>query len=153
MVRLVLPDMTERERTQMEIAADITRGVRNETAARAFRQQQSTFGGRRVCPRQYVLQAPNIEKLQEFIPIAHGEGKPEPLLPDGRRGSEIHKPETRIIIDRGCCFHAWCQHTLSDRHLQYALSGQRCGLLLYEWKTVPDSGRDKTGNNEIPLST
>src|SRR5690554_8154584 len=69
MVRLVLPDMDERERSQMEIANEITEAVRNENAARAFVQQQSTFGGRRAgMPIQYILQAPNIEKLQEFIP-------------------------------------------------------------------------------------
>ena len=69
MVRLTLPDMSERERSQMEIADEISKGVRHETAARAFVRQQSTFGGRRGgMPLQYVLQAPSIDKLEEFIP-------------------------------------------------------------------------------------
>ncbi len=92
MVRLVLPDMDKRERSQMEIADALSRAVRNETAARAFVQQQSTFGGRRAgMPIQYVLQAPNIEKLQEFIPPFHGKGKCKLLLPDGRCGFEVHQ--------------------------------------------------------------
>ena len=69
LVRMVLPDIKERERSQMEIANALSVAVRNQTAARAFVQQRSTFGGRRGgMPIQYILQAPNIEKLQEFIP-------------------------------------------------------------------------------------
>jgi multidrug efflux pump len=44
-VRLTLPDIDQRERTQMEIADELSKSVRNETAARTFVQQQSTFGG------------------------------------------------------------------------------------------------------------
>ena len=47
MIRLVLPDMQERDRSQMEIANALTLAMKDETAARAFVQQQSTFGGRR----------------------------------------------------------------------------------------------------------
>ncbi len=53
----------------MEIAEAVTQRVMNETQARVFVQQTSTFGGRRGgMPVQYVLQAPTIEKLQEVIP-------------------------------------------------------------------------------------
>ena len=39
------------------------------TKARAFVQQQSSFGGRRgSMPVQYVLQAVSIEKLQKVLP-------------------------------------------------------------------------------------
>ena len=47
---LILSDIKERERSQMEIAETLSKEVRKETLARAFVQQQSTFGGRRaVC--------------------------------------------------------------------------------------------------------
>ena len=65
MVRMVLPDMKERERSQMEIAGQLSAAVRNENAARAFVQQQSTFGGRRAgMPIQYVLQAPTLRNCR-----------------------------------------------------------------------------------------
>lgn len=68
-LNLILSDIKERERSQMEIAETLSKEVRKETLARAFVQQQSTFGGRRGgMPIQYVLQAPTLDKLQEFLP-------------------------------------------------------------------------------------
>lgn len=46
-LNVYLPDINKRERSQMEIAEQLTQRVRTETKARAFVQQQSTFGGRR----------------------------------------------------------------------------------------------------------
>jgi multidrug efflux pump len=68
-INVILPDIKERKRSQMEIADALSDAVRNETEGRSFVQQQSTFGGRRGgMPVQYVLQATNIDKLREFIP-------------------------------------------------------------------------------------
>ncbi|GHV41963.1 hypothetical protein FACS1894179_10540 [Bacteroidia bacterium] len=80
-VRLVLPDIKDRERSQMEIADALTLAVRQATEARAFVQQQSTFGGRRASmPIQYVLQAQNISKLEEFIPLFMQKVNESPLF-------------------------------------------------------------------------
>ena len=46
-VQISLVDLKDRERSQMEIAEQLSRAVRTKTKARAFVQQQSTFGGRR----------------------------------------------------------------------------------------------------------
>ncbi len=46
-VQIALTDIATRERSQMEIAEQISAAVRSKTKARAFVQQQSTFGGRR----------------------------------------------------------------------------------------------------------
>ena len=64
-VRIALTDISTRKRSQMEIAEELSAAVRTKTKARAFVQQQSTFGGRRGnMPVQYVLQATGIERLQ-----------------------------------------------------------------------------------------
>ena len=53
----------------MEIAEQISAAVRSKTRRARFVQQQSTFGGRRGrMPVQYVLQATNLERLQEVLP-------------------------------------------------------------------------------------
>ena len=68
-VQITLKDLSERQYTQMDVAERLSKAVREKTDARAFVQQQSTFGGRRgAMPVQYVLQASNIEKLQEVLP-------------------------------------------------------------------------------------
>ncbi len=68
-VRISLKDMQDRNYTQMEKAQEISRAVQRKTMARSFVQQQTTFGGRRgSMPVQYVIQSPNLEKLQEILP-------------------------------------------------------------------------------------
>lgn len=135
MVRIVLPDMKERERSQMEIADALSAAVRNQTAARAFLQQQSTFGGRRGgMPIQYVLQAPNIEKLQEFIPPFMEKVNQSPYFQMADVNLKFTKPETRIVIDRDKAALLGVSTRDIGQTLQYALSGQRMGYFYMNGK-------------------
>ena len=101
MVRLILPDIRDRDRSQMEIADALTSAVRKATEARAFVQQQATFGGRRSSmPIQYVLQAQNISKLEGFIPLFMQKVNESPLfiMADVNRNSGVDKQgQSRII--------------------------------------------------------
>ncbi len=135
MVRLTLPDMVDRERSQMEIADEISKGVRPETAARAFVQQQSTFGGRRGgMPLQYVLQAPSIDKLEEFIPPFMAKVNESPYFQMADVNLKFSKPETRIVIDRDKAALLGVSTRDIGQTLQYALSGQRMGYFYMNGK-------------------
>ena len=135
MVRLTLPDMTERARTQMEIADVLSNAVRKETAARAFVQQQSTFGGRRGgMPIQYVLQAPTIDKLEEFIPLFMSKVNESPYFQMADVNLKFSKPETRIVIDRDKASLLGVSTRDIGQTLQYALSGQRLGYFYMNGK-------------------
>ena len=69
-IQVRLKDMGDRDYTQMEAAEKLSQAVKKKTKARAFVQQQSSFGGRRSSmPIQYVLQATNIEKLEKVLPV------------------------------------------------------------------------------------
>jgi multidrug efflux pump len=68
-IRITLKDLSERDYSQMDVASKLTKALETKTKARAFVQQQSSFGGRRASmPVQYVIQAVSIEKLQEVLP-------------------------------------------------------------------------------------
>lgn len=135
MVRLTLPDMNERERTQMEIADELSKGIRPETAARAFVIQQSTFGGRRGgMPLQYVLQAPSIDKLEEFIPPFMAKVNESPYFQMADINLKFSKPETRIVIDRDKAALLGVSTRDIGQTLQYALSGQRMGYFYMNGK-------------------
>ncbi len=135
MVRVTLPDMTERNRSQMDIAAELSNAVRSETAARAFVQQQSTFGGRRSgMPIQYVLQAPNLEKLQEHIPLFMSKVNESPYFQMSDVNLKFTKPETRIVIDRDKATLLGVSTRDIGQTLQYALSGQRLGYFYMNGK-------------------
>ncbi|MDR1762751.1 MAG: efflux RND transporter permease subunit, partial [Dysgonamonadaceae bacterium] len=134
-VQAILPDIKERERSQMEIADVLTNAVRKETAARAFVQQQSTFGGRRGgMPVQYVLQAPNIEKLQEFIPKFMQKVSENPKFRMSDVNLKFTKPETQIHIDRDKAALLGVSTRDIGQTLQYALSGQRMGYFYMNGK-------------------
>jgi multidrug efflux pump len=72
-VRVALKDAGERGRTQQEIAAALQRATRNFGNARVFVSQEqslspSTGGGGSQLPVQFVLQAPNLQRLREELP-------------------------------------------------------------------------------------
>ncbi|MDR0864414.1 MAG: efflux RND transporter permease subunit, partial [Candidatus Symbiothrix sp.] len=133
--RLVLPDIKDRKRSQMEIADALSAAVRKENEARAFVQQQSTFGGRRGgMPIQYVLQAPNIAKLQEFIPSFINKVNESPLFQMSDVNLKFTKPETRVEIDRDKAAILGVSTRDIGQTLQYALSGQRMGYFYMNGK-------------------
>jgi multidrug efflux pump len=152
MVRLILPDISERGRSQMEIAAELARGVQNETAARAFVQQQATFGGRRAgMPIQYVLQAPNIEKLQKFIPPFLEKMNASPYFQMADVDMKFTKPETRILIDRDKAAMLGVSTRDIGQTLQYALSGQRMGYFYMNGKQYQILGEINRQQRNTPV--
>ncbi|NTU96173.1 MAG: efflux RND transporter permease subunit, partial [Bacteroidales bacterium] len=67
--QISLIDPQKRERTQQEIADELSPQVAKLTGARSFVTQQQTFGGRRGgMPVQYVIQAKNLDSLKVAIP-------------------------------------------------------------------------------------
>ena len=134
-INVLLPDIKQRERSQMEIAEAMTQRVMSETQARVFVQQTSTFGGRRGgMPVQYVLQAPTIEKLQEVIPRFMEQVDQSPVLRMADVNLKFTKPETRIIIDRDKANTMGVTTRNIAQTLQYALSGQRMGYFYMNGK-------------------
>src|SRR5690554_2089483 len=152
MVRMVLPDIKERERSQMEIANALSVAVRNQTAARAFVQQRSTFGGRRGgMPIQYILQAPNIEKLQEFIPPFMEKVNQSPYFQMADVNLKFTKPETRIVIDRDKAASLGVSTRDIGQTLQYALSGQRMGYFYMNGKQYQVLGEINRQQRNTPV--
>lgn len=152
MIRLVLPDMQERDRSQMEIANALTLAMKDETAARAFVQQQSTFGGRRAgMPIRYVLQAPNIEKLQEFIPPFLDRMNASPHFQMTDVDLKFTKPETRILIDRDKAALLGVSTRDIGQTLQYALSGQRMGYFYMNGKQYQILGEINRQQRNTPV--
>lgn len=128
MLRVLLPDINKRNVSQNEIADRLSAAVRNETEARAFVQQQSTFGGRRTSmPVQYVLQAPSLDKLQEFIPLFMQKVNENENFVMADVNLKFTKPETQIIIDRDKATMLGVSTRDIGQTLQYSLSGQRMG--------------------------
>ncbi len=151
-VRIILPDIKDRKRSQMEIANVLSQAVKKETAARAFVQQQSTFGGQRSSmPIQYVLQAPNISKLEEFIPAFMLKVNESPLFQMSDVNLKFTKPETQLVIDRDKAALLGVSTRDIGQTLQYALSGQRMGYFYMNGKQYQILGEINRQQRNTPL--
>lgn len=134
-VRITLSDMADRPYTQMEVAERLTEAVKSRTRARAFVQQQSSFGGRRgSMPVQYVLQASSLEKLQEVLPEFMARVNDNPVFRMADVDLKFSKPEARIRINRDKASVMGVSTRDIAQTLQYGLSGQRMGYFYMNGK-------------------
>lgn len=151
-INIILPDIRERERSQMEIADALSDAVRNETAGRAFVQQQSSFGGRRGgMPVQYVLQATNLDKLREFIPPFMEKVEQSPVFRMSDVNLKFTKPELQIHLDRDKAALLGVNTRDIAQTLQYALSGQRMGYFYMNGKQYQILGEINRQQRNTPL--
>ena len=149
-INLVTPD--ERSRSQQEIADQLSVDVRSKTKARAFVQQQSTFGQRRMgMPVQYVLQATDIEKLREVIPPFMNKVNESEILQMADVNLKFTKPELRIHINREKAITLGVSTQNIGQTLQLALSGQRFGYFFMNGKQYQILGELARENRNKPL--
>ena len=134
-IQITLRNLAERDYTQMEVADKLSKAVREKTDARAFVQQQSTFGGRRgSMPVQYVLQATTIEKLEEVLPKFMAKVYDNPVFQMADVDLKFSKPEVRLSVNREKANLMGVSTKDIAQTLQYGLSGQRMGYLYLNGK-------------------
>lgn len=134
-IQITLKDLADRNYSQMQVAEQLTRAVSTQTDARAFVQQQSSFGGRRGgMPVQYVLQAPNLEKLQEVLPKFMAAVYESPTFRMADVDLKFSKPEVRLSVNRNKANLMGVSTRDVAQTLQYGLSGQRMGYLYLNGK-------------------
>lgn len=134
-IRVTLPDLKDRDYSQMEVAEKISQAIKDKTKARSFVQQQSSFGARRGgMPVQYVLQATSIEKLQEVLPQFLTKVYENPTFQMADVNLKFSSPEMRVNINRDKA--STLGATVQDiaQTLQYGLSGQRMGYFYMNGK-------------------
>ena len=134
-IQITLKDLKDRDYSQMEVAEQLSKAVQKKTKARAFVQQQSTFGGRRGgMPVQYVIQATNIEKLEKVLPVFMAKVYENPAFQMADVNLKFSKPEARISINRDKANVMGVNTRDIAQTLQYGLSGQRMGYFYMNGK-------------------
>ena len=134
-IRITLKDLQERDYSQMEVAEKPSQAIRTKTKARAFVQQQSSFGGRRSSmPVQYVLQSVSIEKLQKVLPEFLNKVYDNPTFQIADVDLKFSSPEVRVNINRDKAGTMGVSVRDIAETLQYGLSGQRMGYFYMNGK-------------------
>ncbi|MBN1821050.1 MAG: efflux RND transporter permease subunit, partial [Prolixibacteraceae bacterium] len=151
-VRVVLVPPSERTRSQQEIANRLSAELRKMTKARASVIQESTFGGRRAgLPIQYVIQAPNIDKLREILPEFMARVQDNPTFEMADVNLKFTKPELQIVIDRDKANLLGVSTQNIGQTLQLALSGQRFGYFIMNGKQYQILGELARQDRNKPL--
>ena len=150
-ITISLKDIDERDYTQMEIAEKLTAAVSKKTKARAFVQQQSSFGGRRgSMPVQYVIQAMSIDKLQEVLPEFLNRVHDNPTFKMADVDLKFSSPEVRVNINRDKAGSMGTSVRDVAETLQYGLSGQRMGYFYMNGKQYEIIGQVNRQQRNTP---
>ena len=150
-IRISLKDINERDYTQMQVAEKLTAAVGKKTEARAFVQQQSSFGGRRgSMPVQYVIQATSIEKLQKVLPEFLHRVHDNPTFKMADVDLKFSSPEMRVNINRDKAGSMGTSVRGIAETLQYGLSGQRMGYFYMNGKQYEIIGQVNRQQRNTP---
>jgi multidrug efflux pump len=145
---LVPPD--ERERSQQQIYDKLSKEINSITGIRGIPSQPPTIGGRfGGSPVQFVVQAPEFEKLADILPKFLEEAKKQPELLFVDANLKINKPEINLSIDRQKASDLGVSFSDVASTLQIAFGSQRFGYFIKEGKQYQVLGqvtRDKRDN-------
>lgn len=153
--RLRLKDLKDRKRSQQQIASYLTKITQPFTEAKTFVIQEQTIsagGGPRVgLPVQFVLQAPNFEKLREVLSKFMEEAGKDPTFTAIDVNLKFNKPELNIITDREKANRMGVSELDIAQTLQFALSGQRFAYFTMNGRQYQVIGQVSRENRDDPF--
>ncbi|SMC80769.1 efflux RND transporter permease subunit [Pedobacter nyackensis] len=152
-VRMGLTDPGDRDKTQAEIAANLTRITRKYSEGKVTVTQQPTIsvGRRGGLPVNYIIQAQNFEKLREKIPLFMDEVSKDPTFTTSDVNLKFNKPEIDLTIDRDKAKNLGVSVSDIGTALQLGLSGQRFSYFFMNGKQYQVIGQFEVGDRKDPL--
>lgn len=150
-IALVQPG--EREKSQAEIAADLSKWTKQYPEARVSVSEQPTISVNRRggLPIQYIIQAPNFEKLREKIPEFMEEAAADPTFSTTDVNLKFNKPEVYVTIDRNKAQALGVSVIDVAQTLQLSLSGQRFGYFMMNGKQYQVMGQFDKKDRDAPM--
>lgn len=133
-----LKQPSERTKSQDQLAQEINKLLRNYTFAQAFVMQEPTIassgGSSGKLPIQYVLQAPDMERLRDVLPIFMDSVNSSPVFSAAMVDLKFNKPEVVLEINRNKAYLMGVEVIDVAKTLQTFLSEQRMGYFMREGK-------------------
>lgn len=152
-VRSTLVEPDERVRSQEEIADELTKWTKSYAGVKISVSQQPTIsvGRRGGMPIQYIIQAPNFEKLREKIPLFMEEINNDPTFSNTDVNLKFNKPELNVTIDRSKAQSLGVSLLDIAQTLQLSLSGQRFGYFMKDGKQYQVIGQFEDKDRDAPV--
>ncbi|KAF2080798.1 efflux RND transporter permease subunit [Flavobacterium sharifuzzamanii] len=153
LVRLTLKDVDERKKSQKEIADELTKWTKQYPNAKTSVTQQPTIAVNRRggLPIQYIIQAPNFDKLREKIPLFMNEVGKSDVFSTTDVNLKFNKPEINVSIDRAKAESLGISILDIAQTLQLSLSGQRFGYFIKNGKQYQVIGQFDQKDRSKPL--
>lgn len=130
-----LVDRSERDRSQQEIADQVTGILSGFSGAQSFvSQPQSIGGGRQGLPVQFVLQTQTLQQLEEVIPDFLTAANSHPAFAFADVNLKFNQPEIQVEIARDRARSLGVSVRDIAQTLQLSLSGSRFGYFIMEGK-------------------
>jgi HAE1 family hydrophobic/amphiphilic exporter-1/multidrug efflux pump len=150
--RLGMVDVTERTRTQTEIAADLNKKFKRFKNVRIFSIEEQTISvgmmSRGSLPVQFIIQNLDFQKIRKVIPEFLETARKDKTFQNVDVNLKFNKPELDLTIDRMRAKDLGLTTADVSQALQSAFSGARSGYFImndrqYEVITqVPKSDRN-----------
>jgi len=159
-MRIFLSDPAVRQRSQKEIAASLGGSVRSLTDARTLVTQDQTIQGvvSFGLPVQFVIQAPDFERLAAALPRFLEEARTEKAFAIVDENLKFTRPELQVNMDRDRLRTLGVSYSEVAQALQLALGETSLGYFLKEGKQyqvighVAERFRDEPGDiRNIPV--
>ena len=152
-IRIALVDPDKRKRTQKELAEKLTKWTKKYADAKTSVLEQPTIAvnKRGGLPIQYIIQAPNFEKLREKVPQFMEEVSKDPTFSVTDVNLKFNKPEINITIDREKAKSLGVSVLDIAQTLQLSLSGQRFGYFLKSGRQYQVIGQFEEKDRAKPL--
>lgn len=150
---IALVDPGERERSQDEIAKDLSRWTKTYVGAKANVSQRPTISVNRRGgpPIRYIIQASNFEKLKEKVPEFMEKVENDPTFSFSDVDLKFDKPEIYVEIDREKAESLGVSVLDVAQTLQLSLSGRRFGYFLMNGKQYQVIGQFDKKDRSTPV--
>ncbi len=136
-VRVTLQEPSARERSQEEIANELTEELKKATFARSIVVQEPTIqtnGGGGSLPLQFVIQAPDMDRLRAVLPVFMDKVQSSPVFSVSQVDLKFTKPEITVNINRSKALLMGVSVQDVAQTLQMYLSEQRLGYFIKDGK-------------------
>ena len=155
MVSMGLMDAGDRNRSQDDVAKQMSRMFSGYTTLRVLVMQEQTIavgmGSRGSLPVQYVVQHLDFEKLKESVPKFVEEVSKSPVFQGFDLNLKFNKPELQVTIDRLKASELGVTVLDISNTIQLALSGRRFGYFIMNGKQYEVIGQVDRENRDEPL--
>lgn len=151
-MNVILAPPDQRSRSQQQIANDLSAAVKQLPGARTYvTQPRSIGGGRGGLPVQYVIEAPNFDKLKAVLPKFLDEARQQPEFQFVDVDLKFNKPELQININRDKARILGVSTRDIAQTLQLAYSGQRFDYFVMNGKQYQVIGQVAQKDRNEPM--